>query len=124
MPSQANKYSSHATSAAVEWMQNMLSCKVWTYDYTRQQLSDELDFRVEAVHAKRAQEELDAPAFAFLFAIAQIQMHKRSPTVPSSLKIDPCDSEDACRHLKGKVVVPKVQEFLGRTGTTRNLPHI
>lgn len=48
---------------------------VWTYDYTRQQLSDELDFRVEAVHAKRAQEELDA-----------------------------------CRHLKGKVVVPKVQE--------------
>lgn len=44
----------------------MLSCKVWTYDYTRQQLSDELDFRVEAVHAKRAQEELDAPAFAFL----------------------------------------------------------
>ena len=69
-------------------------------------------------------EWIDAPAFAFLSAIAQIQMHKRSPTVPSSLKIDPCDSEDACRHLKGKVVVPKVQEFLGRTGTTRNLPHI
>ena len=59
-----------------------------------------------------------------LHFFAQIQMHKRSPTVPSSLKIDPCDSEDACRHLKGKVVVPKVQEFLGRTGTTRNLPHI
>ncbi len=37
-----------------------LSRKVWTYDYTRQQLADELDFRVEAVHAKRAQEELDA----------------------------------------------------------------
>eukprot|EP00438_Fugacium_kawagutii_P018039 Skav216308 [mRNA] locus=scaffold494:224423:237830:- [translate_table: standard] len=33
---------------------------VWTYDYTRQQLADELDFRVEAAHAKRAQEELDA----------------------------------------------------------------
>lgn len=48
---------------------------VWTYDYTRQQLADELDFRVEAVHAKRAQEELDA-----------------------------------CRHLKGKVIVPKVEE--------------
>ena len=64
-------------------MQNILSCKVWTYDYTRQQLSDELDFRVEAVHAKRAQEELDAPAVNFFVAVARVQIHKRSPTVPS-----------------------------------------
>ena len=56
---------------------------MWTYDYTRQQLSDELDFRVEAVHAKRAQEELDAPAVNFLVAVARVQIHKRSPTVPS-----------------------------------------
>ncbi|CAK9078849.1 ABC1 family protein C10F6.14c [Durusdinium trenchii] len=33
---------------------------VWTYDYTKQQLADELDFRVEATHARRAQAELDS----------------------------------------------------------------
>ncbi|OLQ07116.1 ABC1 family protein C10F6.14c [Symbiodinium microadriaticum] len=33
---------------------------VWTYGYTRQQLEAELDFRIEARHARQAAEELDA----------------------------------------------------------------
>eukprot|EP00439_Symbiodinium_sp_Y106_P038749 s2950_g4.t1 len=32
---------------------------VWTYGYTRQQLEAELDFRIEARHARQAAEELD-----------------------------------------------------------------
>ena len=82
-------------------------------------MADELDFRVEAVHAKRAQEELDAsfctqcglklPSTITLFV----------PSGPSGLigsftpNFSFVDTKDACRHLKGKVMVPKVEERLG-----------
>ena len=42
---------------------------MWTYDYTKQQLADELDFRVEAVHAKRAQEELESLLFGISWGL-------------------------------------------------------
>lgn len=87
-------------------------------------MADELDFRVEAVHAKRAQEELDASFCTQCgLKLQEGKNFKDTSTITLFCSIGSIglftpnfpfvDTKDACRHLKGKVMVPKVEERLG-----------
>eukprot|EP00927_Polykrikos_kofoidii_P073189 TRINITY_DN69260_c0_g1_i1.p1 TRINITY_DN69260_c0_g1~~TRINITY_DN69260_c0_g1_i1.p1 ORF type:complete len:583 (+),score=75.55 TRINITY_DN69260_c0_g1_i1:41-1789(+) len=54
----------------------------WTFDYTRQQLDAELDFRVEAANAKRASAELaEAPHLREMVVVPRVYEHASSRRV-------------------------------------------
>ncbi|CAJ1344095.1 unnamed protein product [Effrenium voratum] len=105
---------------------------VWTYDYTRQQLEDELDFRVEAMHCAKAQAELDASRFKGKVVVPKVREQVSGQRV---LVMDWVDSVGAVsdkaqllrHHLPAEEVMRTATEVFGyqifSTGHVHCDPH-